>query len=294
MSGSESRKRRDKMRGKLGVLLRDIKAASVIIELRDARAPELTSVRDYLGPQAPKCKGIILSKADMAEKDSTRQWIEHFRTEDIPAIALDLRQGRANRAKLVDFVNKLATKKSSALGVARVAIVGLPNVGKSTLINTMLGRNKAATGNRPGVTKGKQWIRLAEDVYLLDTPGVIQLFGGIENKLGRQFFKLIMCNVVPTGQYDSISAIEDFFMYLKSRFSAWPFRSYREDVFSLLWSSGIEKTLEAYAAERNMVGTGGMPDGDAAARAILADFRRGKLGRVSLELPGQGRKERDS
>jgi len=292
MSGKASVRRRDAVRGQVGAIRRELQSANLIFEVRDARAPLLTSVERLLGRQAAvKRRGIVLTKADLAEDSCTRQWLEWFEKHERPAIAVDLgdtvRSGRAIRR----FVKELVGSRTGAAKLSRVAVVGLPNVGKSTIINRMVGHKRAKVGNRPGITRGRQWVRVGEGVVVLDTPGVIQLFAGIEKALGAAFFKLALCNVVPAVQYEDYDCIERLLVYLRSRFDVWPFSGYRAPVFEKLWSgeiSTIEEVFEEYAQRDGLRGRGGIADVSAAVSRIMSDFQRGKLSPLSLEFPPEG------
>ena len=277
-------------RARLRSIKESLKGASILLELRDARVPHLSAVDGLLGNTAKKIQGIVLSKIDLAEPRHTKAWQNHLLEEGKETLCLDLtKQGRA-RKHLNSLLKKLGQKHRSALGVARVAIVGLPNVGKSSLINVLLRRKKTPTGDRPGVTKGKLWLRVSPEVFLLDTPGVISLFSSMEKDMGASFFKLVMCNIVPAGQYDDLEVLGEFLDYIVEDRRAWPFDSYYPHIFTSLWSDGtVDSVLSEYAKERGFLTRRGTPDLNGAARAVLADFRRGKIGRLTLDTePSQG------
>ena len=158
----------------------DIKLVDLVIELLDARCPIATENPDIRRITAKKQRLILLNKADLADETVTRKWIEHFKEQGITAIALDSR-GRDS----IDRIRKAAAalteakrEKERARGITgeralKAMICGIPIVGKSTFINSMLGKASTKTGNKPGVTKGTQWININDSLLLLDTPGVL-------------------------------------------------------------------------------------------------------------------------
>jgi len=341
MTGTGARRRRDAVRGQLGAIQDSLRAANLILEVRDARAPRSSSATRLLGRAAGKRRGVVLAKADLADPTATKAWLAALEAAGTPAVALDMtgsggggrnrggsRRGRGRSgnagAQLTSFIARIAGNRRSALGVTRVAVVGLPNVGKSTLINRLQGRAMAVTGDRPGVTRGKQWIRVADDIVVLDTPGVIQLFDGIERRLGEDFFKLVMCNIVPAGQYDDVAVAEAFLAWVRATYGRWPCREYHGAAFDRLWSpvaseddggrddggrddggrddggrddgerrdggrhDGVEATLLALAEAAGLRASGGTHDYAAAARRLMTDWRHGKLGVWTLDDVGEG------
>lgn len=286
MPGVGARSRRNKIRGQAAEIQQSIKAASILIEVRDARVPFLSGMVGFLGKQQNKLRAVVLTKTDLASPAITRQWIDKLDEEGIRAIAIDLTDVRKSKKQLTVFLKELASWKSSALGLARFGIVGLPNVGKSTLINRLIGQSKVRTGDKPGITRGKQWVRVAGDVIILDTPGVIQLFSGLENTLGKEFFKLALCNVVPAGQFCSVGVVTEFLAFVISNFSHWPCKKYSPELFKTLFETGdIEAFFTAYCTEKGLLRIGGVADLEKASVRFIGDFRKGKMGRFSLESP---------
>ena len=284
--GAGARQRRNKIRGQAGEIQRDIKAASILLEVRDARVPHLSGMASMLGRQKSKYRAVVLTKADLAAPQITDQWIRHLESEGLKAVAVDLTEKKSSAGVLRRFCKDLSKERSSALGLTRFGIVGLPNVGKSTLINAILGRARVKTGDRPGITRGKQWVKVGDDMAILDTPGVIQLFSGLENKLGNQFFKLALCNVVPAGQYCSVTIATEFLAYIKGHFTNWPVKDYAHKEFSSLLKTGdIEAFFQDFCILKGLLRKGGVGDLEKASDRLIVDFRKGKLGRISLELP---------
>ena len=158
----------------------DLKLVDLVIELLDARCPAATENPDIRRLTAGKKRLVLLNKADLADENVTEAWKEMFAGQGVTAIALDSRSRDS-----IDRVRKAAAEltkekreKERARGIVgdralKAMILGIPNVGKSTFINSMLGKASAKTGNKPGVTKGNQWINIGNELLLLDTPGVL-------------------------------------------------------------------------------------------------------------------------
>jgi len=157
----------------------NLKLVDVVVELLDARIPAASAnpmLREIIGD---KPRVVALNKRDLADENMTRRWLEHFRAKKIPAVALDSVSGKGMKEllTLIEREAKYRTERLVSKGVAsrkaRVMILGIPNVGKSSLINRLAGAAKAKTADKPGVTRAKQWIRIGADVDLLDTPGIL-------------------------------------------------------------------------------------------------------------------------
>jgi len=156
----------------------DIKIIDLIIELVDARAPMSTRNPDIEKIGQNKARIIIMNKADMADQEENKRWKEYFKSQGYECICMDSRK-RADMRELTAAIDRASQEKRERdrkRGIinipVRAMVAGIPNVGKSTLINTIAGKAAAKTGNKPGVTKGNQWIRLNKNIELLDTPGI--------------------------------------------------------------------------------------------------------------------------
>ncbi len=258
----------------------DIRLIDLVIELLDARIP-LASRNpeiDQLG--RGKARMILLNKADLADPRETGRWKDYFEAGGVTALALDSRAVSFRKAVQKAIMDATAEKRARDLqrGLknrpVRAMIAGIPNVGKSTLINSLAGKTAAKTGNRPGVTKGKQWIHLRDNVDLLDTPGI--LWPKFEDqKVGMH---LAM-----------IGAIADHVLQAEE-VSLWVIRLLRESYpGSLSGRYGVEETgedagiLAAIAFKRGCLVKGKEVDYLKAANLLLDEFRKGKLGRISIE-----------
>lgn len=260
----------------------DIKLIDLVIELVDARIP-LSSRNpdiDELGKQ--KARLVLMNKADLANEEQTRKWSEYFRNKGFYVVKLDARS-KAGMKSINDVIMEACKEKierDRRRGIknrpVRAMVVGIPNVGKSTFINTYAGKACAKTGNKPGVTKGKQWIRLNKNVELLDTPGILwpkfedqsvglrlALIGSIKDEiLNIDELSLELIRIIQKN-YPGI---------LKARYEV---EEEREAV----------EVLEQIARNRNCVQKGNELDYSKAALLVIDEFRSGRLGKITLEFP---------
>lgn len=261
-----------------------LKLIDVAFELLDARLPMSSRnpmIDDILG-QKPRL--ILLNKADMADEAVTEQWIRYFRGQGRTAIAIDAQSGTGVRQ--IAFIAKEMVKekfeKMRAKGIknprpVRALIVGIPNVGKSTLINRLAGRHIAKTGDKPGVTKAQQWIKVGKEMELLDTPGI--LWPKFEDEdVG---FKLAVTGAIK----DEILNLQDVAAYALRFLSVhYPERlseRYRLDRIP----DDIVALFDAIGRRRGCLTAGGGIDYDKVADIVLYDIRTEKLGRLSFETP---------
>ena len=266
-----------------------LKLIDVVIELLDARLPmsSRNPMIDEILQGKPRL--IVLNKADLADPGVTKQWLEVFKQEGHLAIAVDAYSGQGIKdipvlAKelLKDKLEKQRAKGMNPRAV-RALIVGIPNVGKSTLINRLAGRNIAATGDRPGVTKGQQWIKVGTDMELLDTPGI--LWPKFEDQ--NVGYRLAVTGAIR----EEILNVEDiaFFgvKYLVKYY--WePFSSrfeLKEPPQDPDNPDDIVAVMEAVGRKRGCIVSGGRVDLEKASGILLRELRAGKLGRYSMEAP---------
>lgn len=260
----------------------DIKFNDIVIELIDARIPMSSRNPDIDDLAKNKYRLILLNKSDLADERVTVKWVEFFEKQGIKVIKLDSRQrsGMKSVNNAILEVCKEKIERDRKRGIinrpVRAMIVGIPNVGKSTFINSFAGKACAKTGNKPGVTKGKQWIRLNKTVELLDTPGI--LWPKFDNEK-------IANNLAFIG------SINDQILNL-TELSLKFIESVKNDYAGIFTSRyDIEETddgvtmLGDIAIARGCLKKGGEPDYDKAAALIFDDFRSGKLGKISIEKP---------
>lgn len=260
----------------------DIKFNDIVIELIDARIPMSSRNPDIDDLAKNKYRLILLNKSDLADERVTAKWVDFFEKQGIKVIKLDSRQrsGMKSVNNAILEVCKEKIEKDRKRGIinrpVRAMIVGIPNVGKSTFINSFAGKACAKTGNKPGVTKGKQWIRLNKTVELLDTPGI--LWPKFDNE------KI-------ANDLAFIGSINDQILNL-TELSLKFIESVKNDYAGIFTSRyDIEETddgvtmLGDIAIARGCLKKGGEPDYDKAAALIFDDFRSGKLGKISIEKP---------
>lgn len=260
----------------------DIKFNDIVIELIDARIPMSSRNPNIDDLAKNKYRLILLNKSDLADERVTVKWVEFFEKQGIKVIKLDSRQrsGMKSVNNAILEVCKEKIERDRKRGIinrpVRAMIVGIPNVGKSTFINSFAGKACAKTGNKPGVTKGKQWIRLNKTVELLDTPGI--LWPKFDNEKIANDLAFIgsindqILNLTELSLKFIESVKNDYAGIFTSRYDI----EEKDDGVTMLGDIAIA---------RGCLKKGGEPDYDKAAALIFDDFRSGKLGKISIEKP---------
>ncbi|MCR4936533.1 MAG: ribosome biogenesis GTPase YlqF [Lachnospiraceae bacterium] len=260
----------------------NIKLVDMVIELRDARLP-LSSANPELSKLGKgKLRLVLLNKADLADIKDTEAWKAYFTKQGVECVALDSRN-TSSKKLINNAVTKLSKEKKERdlkRGIknrpVRAMVAGIPNAGKSTFINMFAGKSSAKTGDKPGVTKGTQWIRLSKELELLDTPGV--LWPKFEDE--DTAYRLAMTGAIKRDNLDmellAIKAID----ILKNKYPGRLSERYgiEEDGASL-------SLLKAIAVKRGALKKGGEEDTLKASELLYDELRTGKLGRLTLEIP---------
>ncbi len=257
----------------------------VVIELLDARIPASSAnpvIAELIGA---KPRVIALNKSDLAETARTTEWISHFRSMGFTTVALDASSGKGTK-ELVSKVEQEASEKIAKLtakGIkaraVRAMILGIPNVGKSSLINRLLGTATAKTGDKPGVTRGQQWLKVGKNLELLDTPGV--LWPKMDDQ--EVAFRLAVTGAIKDDIYDMEKVIFSLVELLKENYSDRLCERYKLQQEDL--PEDTEELLAMIGAKRGCLRSGGIVDYEKVRRIILTDFRSGKLGRFTLDIP---------
>ena len=262
-----------------------ISKIDVVLELVDARCPEASRnpiLNELIGN---KPRIIVLNKADLADEKINKLWIEKYKKENQIAILSDSIKGigikditNATHELMKDKIEK-QNQKGMIGGNIKVIIVGIPNVGKSTLINKIAGKQTAQTGNKPGVTKKNQWIRLDERLQLLDTPGV--LWPKLDNELYARHLAYV------EAIKDEVIDIEEIAVNLAEELA----NNYKKELYTrykipndFTYEMPFE-LLDVIGKNRGCLIRGGEIDYNKVSNIVVDEFRSGKIGRISLERP---------
>lgn len=265
------------------LLKEQLKLIDVVFELLDARIPFSSKNPEINEIIANKPRVVILNKADLADDDITNSWINYYKNNGVSAIPVNTITGKGLK-QVLQTGEEVVKEKMQALKrkgrrerAVRIMMVGIPNVGKSSMINRLAGKKSAQTGDKPGVTKGKQWIRLKGNLELLDTPGI--LWPKFEDQ--EVALKLAFTGAIK----DQIMDIETLALKLIEHISL-QHSDLIEERYSLgnIGESPLE-TMELVAKNRGCIIKGGEIDYTRTANIILDEYRSGKIGRISLEKP---------
>ena len=282
----------------------DLKLVDLVIELLDARAPYATQNPDIRRLCKDKQRLVLLNKSDLADSKVTALWIDSFKAEGASCIALDSRKRDSidRIRKATELLAKEKRERDQRRGITglrplKAMILGIPNVGKSTFINSMLGKASAKTGNKPGVTRGNQWVNVNNELLLLDTPGVLwpkfddqhtaealAEIGAISDDVFNHEDLVIRLLSVLNRDYQDLL----FARYDITKEALLEKLSENEDLANA--TLGVEPEplalLDLIAAKRGAIKKGGVPDYARAAKLVIDDFRSGRIGQISLERPG--------
>ncbi len=260
----------------------NIKLIDLIIELVDARIPLSSRNPDIDELGKNKSRIVLLNKSDLADPVCNRQWLQYFREQGAYALEINSKSGAGIRSigTVVQEACREKIERDRKRGIVnrpvRAMVAGIPNVGKSTFINSFAGKACTKTGNKPGVTKGKQWIRLNKNLELLDTPGI--LWPKFEDQtVGMRLAFIGSMN-------DEVIIMEELACdLLRTLQELYP--ASVPERYGIGWQETMSATLEKIAESRGCYGKGQSPELKKAADILTDDFRAGRLGRITLERP---------
>ena len=260
----------------------DIKLIDLVIELVDARIPISSRNPDIDELGKNMARLILLNKSDLAEEKKNDAWVEYFKAKGFSVVKVNSRKGGGIKSiqGVIQEACKEKMERDRKRGIlnrpVRAMVVGIPNVGKSTFINSLAGKACAKTGNKPGVTKGKQWIRLNKNVELLDTPGI--LWPKFEDQIVG--LRLAFIGSIKDEILNVEELAAELIQFMKKSYTGVLAEKYNiEEV------ENPYKCLEKIAESRHCLLRGNELDVNKAAVLLIDDFRNGRLGRITLEFP---------
>ena len=274
-------------------IIEDLKLIDIVVEILDARIPISSRNPDIEQYIKSKKRLVVLNKFDLADAAENQKWVKFYENQGIEAVLVNSNSGDGidNAIKKIEKINKDNQKKFENKGrigkAIRVMVLGIPNVGKSSFINRVTKKNSATVGNKPGVTRQKQWIRINNNIELLDTPGVLwPKFDNEDIALNLAYTGTIKDNILPI--------IEIGYNLLKLLIKEYPekiierYKLGKEEIKNVLSSDAEEneKILEIMhmiGRKRGTLISGGNIDEEKVARIILEEFRSGKIDKITLE-----------
>ena len=275
-------------------IMEDVRLVDIVIELLDARIPISSQNPDIAEITKNKKKLIVLNKCDLADERQNKRWVEYFKAKNIPAVLTDSNSGKGIEEcvrkieKIMEEDLKGQAEKGRIGRKIKAMVLGIPNVGKSSFINRISKKTSAGVGNKPGVTKQKQWIRINEKIELLDTPGVLwPKFESEEVALHLAFTGTIKEDILQRTEiayYLVKILIENYPKQLCERYKLT--EEYIHEQLENEERPENENIYEIFLAigkKRGCIISGGNIDEEKTARIILDEFKNGKIGRITLE-----------
>lgn len=272
-------------------IMEDLKLIDIVIEILDARIPISSKNPDMQKIIQNKKRIVILNKSDLAEEKETNKWVEYYKQNGIKAIVADSNLGKGIKETLKQIQNIMeedmekAASKGRIKKNIRVMILGIPNVGKSSFINRLCNKKTTVVGNRPGVTKQKQWVRIGNNIELLDTPGV--LWPKFEDE--KVALNLSYTGSIKDEILETVEVAFNLLDFLYNNYKSNLFERYKlnddkiENIKSEDENEKVYNLMKLIGKKRGAVISGGEVDDEKTANILLNDFRTGKLGRITLE-----------
>ena len=275
-------------------IIEDLKLIDIVVEIIDARIPKSSRNPDLINWTKDKKKIIILNKFDLAEENETKKWIQYFEKQGVTALVANSNTGDkiGEVVRKIEEVGKEFRDNSSSKGRVgrsiRIMIAGIPNVGKSSFINRITKKTSTGVGNKPGVTRQKQWVRVNEGIDLLDTPGI--LWPKLEPE--ETAINLAITGTIKDDILNRVEIAYYLLKYLLENKRECIVERYglsSEDIEEILSNENqmenenIMEVLYLIGRKRGALVSGGLVDEDKVSNILIEDFRSGKLGRITIE-----------
>ncbi len=266
------------------VIQENVKAVQAVVEMTDARIPYSGRAYEWKSLFHNKKTVVLLSKADLADPRQTDRWIAFYENRGIPAFALNLKGNPGGiRSRFVSKMTAIAREQR----FQRYMIVGIPNVGKSTLVNVILGKRKVRVGNTPGVTRGIQWVNITDQLMLMDTPGI--LYRHLFSKHVRH--KLLLSGCIKASENETDEALEYAFLWLKEHYPTLYKTIAGQDTEEFF---EFEELLRVVGIKRGYLQKENRVDRSKVVDFLLASFQNGAFGEITYETPDILEGESDS
>ena len=275
-------------------IIEDLKLIDVVVEILDARIPRSSRNPDLQEWTKNKKKIIVLNKSDLAEEKLNKEWVEYFKKQGIIAVLADSNSGKGieevirNIEKISQDDKKVFEEKGRTGKAIRVMIIGIPNVGKSSFINRITKKTSTQVGNKPGVTRQKQWVQVNKNIQLLDTPGV--LWPKLEPE--EVALNLAYTGTIKDDIVEKVEIAYNLLKYLLENYRTNLLERYKlnanevEEILSnnnQMENENILEIMHEIGRKRGAIVSGGNVDEEKVSNIILEDFRSGKLGKITLE-----------
>ncbi len=275
-------------------IIEDLKLIDIVVELIDSRIPISSRNPDIKNITKNKKKVIVLNKSDLADMNETNKWVNYFKNQGIPAVITDSNSGKGIQEVIKSIEDIMQTEleqlanKGRVGRTIRIMVLGIPNVGKSSFINRIAKKTSLEVGNRPGVTRSKQWIRVSDKIELLDTPGVLwPKFESEEVALNLAYTGTIKDDVI-----EKVEVAFNLLKYLLENYRSNVLDRYsldNKEIEEILnredypENENIYEIMQLIGKKRGAIVSGGRIDDIKVANIIIDDYRSGKFGKITLE-----------
>lgn len=274
-------------------IIEELRLIDIVVELVDARIPIASRNPDMAEITKNKKRVIALNKSDLADENESKKWVDYFKKQGISAVITDSNTGKGVQNVIKEIENLMSEELTKMSGKGRIGksirimVLGIPNVGKSSFINRIAGKSSLIVGNKPGVTRAKQWIRVNDKIELLDTPGVLwPKFESEEVALNLAYTGSIKDDVL-----EKVEVAYQLLKYLLENYREKLEKRYgldSENINQILMQEqpenfNIYEVMQLIGKKRGAIVSGGNVDDEKVANIILDDFRNGRIGKITLE-----------